>query len=31
MKFDLYKKGGGTEKVLAMLKRGGGEHNKFLE
>ena len=26
MKFYPYKKGGGAEKVLAMLKGGGGAH-----
>ena len=28
-KFYPYEKGGGAEKVLAMLKEGGGGHNKF--
>ena len=29
MKFYPYHKGGGAEKVLAMLKAGGGGHNKL--
>ena len=29
MKFTPTKRGRGSEKVLAMLKGGGGGHNKF--